>query len=173
LLIFSYLKADVKSEFFNFLKNKNYENACRVGKKVILSNEKDEKLISLVAKSCLMCDYIHGSTLAQYKLRKTEEGRSDAVAFSSVLLQKKLVYQFMYDDTDISSFSLPIINHPLSYTFVAIRDKSYKLVSKSPKVIEFKVKEDLYKVFIDKNDKGRVIIEITDQNNNTQRRRYI
>jgi hypothetical protein len=79
----------------------------------------------------------------------------------------------MYDDTDISSFSLPIINHPLSHTFVAIRDKSYKLVSKSPKVIEFKVKEDLYKVFIDKNDKGRVIIEITDQNNNTQRRRYI
>jgi hypothetical protein len=173
LLFFSHVDADVYNDFSKHLKNKDYTNACRVGKKIIYSKEENEKLISKAAKVCLKSDFIYGLSVAQFKLRKTKEGRADAVAFSSIVLQKKLIYQFMYDNTDISSFALPIVNHPLSHTFVAIRDRSYTLVSANPKVIEFKKDDKKYKVFVDKADKGRVIIEITDSNNKKERRRYI
>lgn len=173
LLIFSFLKADKHAEFSKYLKIKDYQNACSVGKNIIISGEKNEKLISLIAKTCLKCDYIYGLSIAQHRLRKTKEARSDAVAFSSIVLQKKLIYQFMYDNTDISTFALPIVDHPLSHTFVAIRDKKYTLISENPKIIKFQHQKNVYKVFIDKYDKGRVIIEITDSNNNKERRRYI
>lgn len=173
MFILTYLMGDKHTQFSIYIKKNDYENACRVGNKIIRSNEQDQKLISLIGKACLKCDYIHGLSLAQYKLRETKEARSDAAAFSSIVLQKKLIYQFMYDDIDISTFYLPVVDHPLSHTFVAIRDKKYTKVSDKPKIIKFKLSDKRYKVFIDKHDKGRVIIEITDSNNNKERRRYI
>ena len=162
LLFFVYIKADVTYDFLNHLKKENYEKACQVGKNIVSSPKADEKLISLVAQSCLKCDYIYALSAAQYRLRESKDGRADAVAFSSIILQKKLIYQFMYDDTNISTMFLPVIEHPLSHTFVAIRDGNFSVVSKNPKIITFKKDDKHYRVFIDKADKGRVIIEIRD-----------
>jgi hypothetical protein len=172
LLLFSTVYADKYNRFLKHLNDKNYEQACRVGKQIIYADEKDEKLLSLIAQSCLKCDYIYALSMVQHRLRKTKQTRADASAFSSVVLQKKLIYQFMYDDTDISTLALPVVDHPLSHTFVAIRDKNYKLLSKHPKIISFKNGNKNYKVYIDQNDMGRIIIEITDENNNKQRRKY-
>ncbi len=172
LLIFSTVYADKYNKFLKHLNDKNYEKACRVGKQIIYADEKDEKLLSLIAQSCLKCDYIYALSMVQHRLRKSKQTRADASAFSSVVLQKKLIYQFMYDDTDISTLALPIVEHPLSHTFVAIRDGNYKLLSKKPKVITFKKDKENYKVYIDKKDEGRVIIEITDSHKKTTRRKY-
>jgi len=172
LLLFSTLYADKYNKFLKHLNDKNYEKACRVGKQIIYAQEKDEKLLSLIAQSCLKVDYIYALSMVQHRLRKTKETRADASAFASVILQKKLIYQFMYDDVDISTLALPIVEHPLSYTFVAIRDGNYKVISKKPKIITFEKDNSKYKVYIDKKDSGRVIIEITDAKNKKQRRKY-
>ena len=172
LVIFSTVYGDKYNQFLKHLNDKNYEKACRVGKAIVYAHETDEKLLSLIAQSCLKVDYIYALSMVQHRLRKTKETRADASAFTSIILQKKLIYQFMYDNTDISTFALPIVEHPLSYTFVAIRDGNYKLISKKPKVITFNKNNKKYKVYIDKKDAGRVIIEIIDAKNHKQRRKY-
>jgi len=172
LLIFSVVHADKYNQFLKHLNDKNYEKACKVGKQIIYADEKDEKLLSLIAQSCLKCDYIYALSMVQHRLRKSKQTRADASAFSSVVLQKKLIYQFMYDDADISTLALPVVDHPLSHTFVAIRDGNYKVISKHPKVITFRRDSKKYKIYINKRDEGRVIIEISDTNKKTQKRKY-
>ena len=171
-LIVGTVYADKYNQFLKHLNDKNYEKACRVGKTIIYDDEKDEKLLSLIAQSCLKCDYIYALSMVQHRLRKSKQTRADASVFASIILQKKLIYQFMYDDTDISTLALPIVEHPLSYTFIAIRDGNYKVLSKHPKIISFKKDSKTYEVYIDKKDAGRVVIKITDSNNKTQRRKY-
>ena len=171
-ILFATIYADRHNEFLRHLNNKSYEKACRVGKKIIYAGEKNEELLSSIAQSCMKCDYIYALSMVQYRLRQSKQTRADASAFASVVLQKKLIYQFMYDDTDISTLALPVVDHPLSHTFVAIRNGSYKVLSKKPKVITFKKNDETYKVYIDKNDEGRVIIEIKDAKNRVQRRKF-
>ena len=177
LLILSILGASLSAnsytDFKKYLKNEDYMKACIAGKKIFLKNERDEKLLSAVGKACLKADYIYVSTIVQSRLRSTKNARINAVIFASTLLQKRLIYQFMYDNTDISTLGLPISDHPLSYTFVAIRDKSYTLVSASPKIIRFKKDDKTYKVYIDFQEKGRIIIEETGKDNKTITHRYL
>ena len=167
------LYANVYTDFRNYLGNENYMKACIAGKKIFLQNERDEKLLSAIGQACLKADYIYVSTIVQSRLRTTKDARNNAVVFASTLLQKRLIYQFMYDDTDISTLGLPVSEHPLSYTFVAIRDKSYTVVSASPKIIKFKKDDKEYKVYINFQEKGRVIIEETTKNNKTITHRYL
>lgn len=168
----TFVQADIYKAFANALDANNSKLACSIGKKIVFLGEKDEKLLSAIAQVCLKEDWLLTTTVIQSRLRKTKDSRANATILASLELQKKLIYQFMYDNTDISTFYLPVTNHPLSYVFSAIRDGKYKLVSKNPKIISFKCKNLNYKVYIDKNDKGRVIIEITDPDGKKQKRRY-
>ncbi|MEO1954231.1 MAG: hypothetical protein ABGW74_05970 [Campylobacterales bacterium] len=170
LLLISVVQADKYNRFLKYLNDENYPKACRVGKQIIYAQEKDEKLLSLIAQSCLKADYIYALSMVQHRLRKTKETRADASAFASVVLQKKLIYQFMYDDTDISTLALPVVEHILSYTFTAIRDGKYKVLSKHPKVITFKKDDITYKVYIDKKDMGRIVIESITPNHKEKRK---
>ena len=167
------LSAGDVSDFYHHFKHKHYKKACSAGRKVVFNNKADEKLTSLIAKSCLKADFIDTLGVMQSKLRKTPDARMNAVVLSSVLLQKRLIFQVMYDDVDISSFALPIIDHPISDTFVAFRDKSYKVISKKPKIIKFKHKNKDYRVYIDYENKGRIVIEVTDKNHKTTIHRYL
>ena len=165
--------ADNYSEFSKHLKKQEYVKACISGKNIFSNNERDEKTLSLIGQVCLKADYIDTAATLQSRLRGTKEARVNAVIFSSIVLQKRLIYQFMYDNTDISSLALPISEHPLSHTFIAIRDKKFKLLRSSPKMIEFDVYQEHYLVYIDKVDRGRVVIEITDVNNKKTVHRYL
>lgn len=162
---FSY--GDVYGDFYNYVNKQKYVSACKIGQKIISLNERDEKFLSVVGEICLKADYIDTGATIQSRLRKTKEARINAVILSSVLLQKRLIYQFMYDNTDISTLALPVSDHPLSHTFVAIRDGKYKLISKKPKIIKFERNNATYKVYIDFNDRGRIVIEITNKNKKT------
>ena len=158
------LSANTYKDFYYNLKHRNYEKACNIGRDIVFHNKVDEKLTSLIAKACLKGDFIDTLGVIQSKLRETSTSRMNSVVLSSVILQKRLIIQFMYDDVDISSFALPVIDHPLSHTFVAIRDKNYKLISKTPKIIEFENGESRYRVYIDYTSKGRVVIEVKNKN---------
>lgn len=167
------LDANVYDDFYRDLKNKNYFQACISGKKIFNKNERDEKLLSVIGQTCLKADYIYVAAMIQSRLRESKDARNNAVVFSSIVLQKRLIYQFMHDNIDISTLALPISDHPLSHTFIAIRDKSYTLSSASPKIISFKKDGKKYKVYIDFKAKGRVIIEETDSKNKTITHRYL
>jgi len=173
LLLSTTSYANPYSDFSKNMLEGNYVKACKDGKKIISSNEKDEKIIITIGQVCLKADYIDTIGVIQSRLRDTKEARENSVIFSAMLLEKRLIYQFMYDDTDISTLALPVTNHPLSKTFIAIRDKNYKVISTSPKVITFKDGYDSYKVYIDTKQKGRIIIEITSKDNKISKHRYL
>jgi len=173
LVIVTSLSASNYDDFFREYQKNNFTRACKIGKKIYSHNERDEKLLSVIGKACLKADYISTVGTIQSRLRTTKEARVNSVIFSTVVLQKRLIYQFMYDGTDISTLALPVFDHPLSHTFVAIRDKDYKVTSTSPKTIEFDVGDEHYKVYIDKNDSGRIVIEVKDKNNKITTHRYL
>lgn len=160
-------------DFFREYKANNFIRACKIGKKIYSHNERDEKLLSVIGKTCLKADYISTVGTIQSRLRTTKEARVNSVIFSTVVLQKRLIYQFMYDDADITTLALPVFDHPLSHTFVAIRDKNYKITSTSPKTIEFNVGDEHYRVYIDRDDSGRIVIEVKDKNNKITTHRYL
>jgi hypothetical protein len=167
------LSANNYSDFNKYLKEKNFAKACKSGKKLVfVDNISDEKQISKIALSCLNADYINILGSLQIKLRGSKEARTNATILSSILLQKRLIYQVMFDNADISSIFLPIIDHPLSHTFVALRDKNYKLISTSPKVVSFDVGRKKYKVYIEDSKKSRIIIEIRDEDNSIEEHKY-
>ncbi len=174
LLSFSLLlQADLYDDFSQHMKDKEYKKACDAGRTIFFNLERDEKFIALIGQACLKADSINTLAIIQSRLRNSESGRQNAALFSSLLLQKRLIYQFMYDNTDISTLALPIGEHPLSHAFVSIRDNSYKLISKQPKVIEFTHKDKHYKLYIDTKKRGRITIEVKDKNNKIKTHRYM
>ncbi len=160
------------TDFSKAYKAKEYIKACQIGKK-IFTYERDEKFLSLIGHACLQADYIDTLAIIQSRLRSSAEARENAVVFASILLQKRLIYQYMYDNTDLSRLSLPIGKHPLSYAFVAIRDGNITLTSRTPKVIEFQHDGIRYKLYIDRQQKGKVIIEAHHTDNTTTIHRYL
>lgn len=173
IFLFINLQADNYKEFYEHLENDNHAQACLIGKRLVYQDSLyDENLVSKVANSCLKSDYINILGSFQSKLTKSEEARTNSVIISSIILQKRLLYQFMHDNADISNFNLPLIDHPLSHAFIAIRDKEYKLISKSPKSISFDADGNHYRVYIQKTPNRRIVIEIKDKNNNIEEHRY-
>jgi hypothetical protein len=167
------LSAGNYDDFKKYLQNEAFGEACKSGKKLVFDDGvNDENEISKIALSCLKADYINILGSLQIKLRKSKEARVNAVILSSILLQKRLIYQAIFDDVDISSISLPVIDHPLSHTFIALRDKNYKVLSHTPKVIAFNAGEKSYRVFIEESKKSRIVIEVKDKNNNIEEHKY-
>lgn len=165
--------ADIYANFNKHLEQKLYFKACIDGKNIFLQGEQNQELLSTIGQACLRADYIYVLAMLQSRLRDSKDARNNAVVFSSIVLQKRLIYQFMYDDADISSLGLPVIDHPLSHAFVAMRDAEYTLLSESPKVIAFTKGEKNYKVYIDFKERGRVIIEEQSPNAKTITHRYL
>jgi hypothetical protein len=172
-LSFLLLHADLYEDFSLSMKAKEYEKACQIGKTLFYRQERDQKFLALVGQACLKADYIDTLAMIQSRLRESEYARQNAALFSSIVLQKRLIYQFMYDDTDISSLALPISDHPLSVAFVAIRNKTFTLTSQTPKIIEFSQDDKTYKLYIDNQKNGRITIEIKDKDNNIEIHRYL
>jgi hypothetical protein len=150
----------------------DYKKACQIGKKIVYGGERDEKILSLIGVACMRADYIDMLSIIQSRLYQSEKARKNATVFSSLILQKRLIYQFLYDDVDLSTLALPISNHPLSKTFVAIRDKEYTTLHVKPKMIEFKDADNLYRVYIDYTKSGKVAIDITLSDGTIQQHRY-
>lgn len=165
--------ADIYADFNKHLKAQEYFAACKDGKSIYLKGENNQEILSAIGEVCLKADYIYVLAMIQNRLRTSKDARNNSVIFSSIVLQKRLIYQFMYDNVDISTLALPVIEHPLSYAFVAIRDKEYRVISETPKIITFDRESKNYKVYIDFKAKGRVIIEEYSPDAKTITHRYL
>ncbi len=174
-LLTASLFASEYSEFSKFYKQNTYESykkACQIGKQLFYKNEKDEKLLAIIGMACLRADYIDTLGMIQSRLIFTEQARQSASIFSSILLQKRLLIQFLQDDIDISTLALPITNHPISISFVKLRDGDYTLESKNPKRVSFSDNEMKYTLYIDKTKNGKMAIDILLKDGTIEKHRY-
>ena len=130
------LEARDISSYIKDFKAKKYNKVCEKGSKLYYGGYTDENFVSLVGISCAKVDRINILGMLQRSLVNTPSSRENSSYFSSLILQKRLIYQFMIDDLDISHLKLPTSTHVLSRVFEQLSRKQYKILSSSPKLIE-------------------------------------
>lgn len=172
LLAFS-LYADTKEELLYLFQNKQYEEACNLGFKNFSDNSKDEEYVSLCSFACLNIDYIDRLSVAITTLRYSKEARANASYFSTILLQKKLLYHAMLDGYDISSLNLPKTDYVLSKVFDLYIKKTN---GEKKKYYIFEDEENAalkYKLYVLKDGKiDKVVIEEFYNSVSTQKHIY-
>jgi len=157
---FSYNKDEIVKDY----ENKNYKKVCIYG---TVANSKDETILSLIADACLKIDSINPLGTIIKRLVSTPKYRENASYFATILLQKKLIYQFMNDDIDLSGMRLPRTSYVLSVVFENLVKKNYKVIEKKTKRIKIVLKDVTYilwrssdkpvKIYLDKYKDGILI----------------
>ncbi|NPA11536.1 MAG: hypothetical protein GXO62_04765 [Epsilonproteobacteria bacterium] len=115
-----FLRADIIDDF----KNAKYESICT--KANIFKYLKNENLLSIVGISCVKSDRLYLLPLLLNNLKHTKAGRINNIFFNTVLLQKRLLYSYMFDNFDISPFDFPKTPYILSDIFTALKNGEYK-----------------------------------------------
>ncbi len=142
LLLLSFLGASGYDKLFENYKKGNYKKVCFDGKKILKG--KPSSFLSLVGYACTQEDNIYILYDIVKKLKKTEADRENASYFATLILEKKLIYQFMMDGIDLSNLLMPKTDHILSRVFDKLSQKSYKLLDKSNNKIEIQDGEYRY-----------------------------
>jgi len=130
------LEARDISSFIEDFKAQKYNKVCEKGSRLYYGGYTDENFVSLVGISCAKVDRINVLGMFQRSLVGSEASRENASYFSTLILQKRLIYQFMIDDVDLSDLKLPTSTHLLSRVFGYLSDGKYKVLSSSAKLLE-------------------------------------
>ncbi len=113
-------------KLLNYYKAKNYKKTCRYAKTAL--SKLDNSFLSIVGDACAKEDDINILGIIVAKLNKTKSDRVNASYFATLILEKKLLYQFMNDGLDLSGLVLPKTEHILSRVFEKITQKRYKVI---------------------------------------------
>jgi hypothetical protein len=155
------LYADIKHDMFNLYKNEKYKEACKLGFKNFREYRQSEEYVTLYAFACLNSDYIDRLSIPIVALKYSKESRANSAYFSTILLQKKLLYRALVDNYNLSELNLPTTEHILSKIF----DLYVRLGEHKPKDFyifdDTEDKELKYKLYLKKNDKlSKIVVEV-------------
>jgi len=147
------------SSFIKDFKAKKYNKVCEKGSKLYYGGYTDENFVSLVGISCAKVDRINILGMLQRSLVNTAASRENASYFSTLILQKRLIYQFMIDDLDLSHLKLPTSSHLLSRVFEQLSNKNYTLLSSTPKLIEINANGRKFILSVSDDSPKKVLID--------------
>jgi len=164
ILIFVFAVFGYASIVDDYISEK-YEKICTF--KNIHDYRNDEKALSIIGVSCVKLDNIYMLSYLINKLKKTDFGRKNAIYFLTILMQKKLLYSYLFDNMPLNSFNLPLTDYVLSYVFEKIKNKEFQ---KQDGVIIIKGAKEgvVYKVY--KNEDKMYLDEY--MNDNLTKRRW-
>ena len=152
IFLFSF---NIKNEYLAH----HYKAVCMYGVEHFQEIKKDENLLSLIGLSCVKNDSFIYLPHIINNLKHTKEARDNSVYFSLLFMEKKLLYSYIMDNTDMSYYRFPLINHPLSIVFNNITNKNFK---KEGNKIIIHYKNKTYKVY--KNNEAKVFIDVYQNN---------
>lgn len=141
---------DNLTSFLHAYKIGNADLTCSYGRKLYRTNIRDENILIAIGQACAKVDFIDFIGVLQQRLGNSPESRKAAVYFSSLLLQKRLISQFMYEDIDISKYAIPVTDHILSKVYESIKNGDYTTVSHDPKHIQIGTPDEFLDVYVDK-----------------------
>ncbi|PHR54920.1 MAG: hypothetical protein COA44_12025 [Arcobacter sp.] len=147
------------SSFINDFKAKKYNKVCDKGSRVYYGGYTDENFVSLVGISCAKVDRINILGMFQRSLVLSESSRENSSYFSTLILQKRLIYQFMIDDLDLSYLKLPSSSHLLSRVFEPLSNNKYQVLSRSPKLVEVHTDKRKYILSVSDDIPKKVLID--------------
>lgn len=126
-LLNSYLYCEIEIEDVKALYNsKLFNRVCTIEVRDLLIETNDENIAYLYGRSCLNMDKINELIIPIAILYKTKESRENAVYFSTILFQKKLLYRALIDNVNIENINLPKTNYILSIIYDKFKNKEYK-----------------------------------------------
>ncbi len=111
--------------------NKKFSKVCTKSGEIYQNYKSNEEFLNIFAASCLNSDMINRMVLPIIKLYKTKKARENAVYFSTILFEKKLLYYALSDDIDISYVNLPKTDYILSRIFDKFVKGEYDLRNSS------------------------------------------
>ncbi len=111
---------------------------CSFWSELVVADEKDENIFTAVGDACAKEDSINSLCNVIRHLVTTKEHRESGSYFATLVLQKKLIYQFMLDGINLQDLRLPKTDHLLSRVFEELARGNYtiddakKVVIKTP-----------------------------------------
>lgn len=139
-------------------KNKEYEKICKIEN---INSTRDEKILSLIGISCVKSDNLYLLPYIVRKLKYTKVARLNSIYFSTIYLQKKLLYSYFFDNFNLDSFELPDSDYILSHVFYKIKRNEYKrigdfyIINYKDEVIKVYKKNN--KLFVDEYKNNKLI----------------
>jgi hypothetical protein len=140
--------------------DRDFKTVCQDGMRKYDGGNRDEDFLGMVGVACAEIDYINPLAVLQKSLRSTKAGRNNASYFATLILQKKLLYQFMIDDVDLGYLRVPDTNHILSIVFKYLVLKQYKVISENPKSLEIEDGDRKIKLNVSNDNPQKVIVDI-------------
>ena len=173
-LFSSLLLSSNLSEIYKFYENQEYEKGCRHGAKHYSKNINNENYLTFYGLSCLETNSISHLAQAMVKLGRTKELRETASYFATILLQKQLLKQFLFDGKELNNLKLPKTEFVLSRIFNLFVKKEYRVEEDTYILIDSNKKDIRYEVYIkeSKQSKNYMIIDIYQNDKFTKRYQY-
>ena len=143
---------------------KKYKDVCLKSAYLYKKSERNEKILSIIGDACAKSDYINPLGYIVRRLVSTPQYRQNGSYFATLILQKKLIYQYMHDKIDLKNLRLPRTDHVLSIVFENLVQKKFHI--RDGKIIinnngvEYRVwlgKEKLKVVYIFEYKDGKLV----------------
>jgi len=144
---------------------RNYEKVCSNGSGLLLKNEKNENILTAIGDACAKIDAINPLGNVVKNLITTPENRESGSYFATLVLQKKLIYQFMHDGINLKELRLPRTEHVLSRVFEELAKGNYttkenkvEVVTPAMDYLLWLSNDEPKKVYIDELKNGQLIL---------------
>jgi len=164
------------STLYKLYEKQEYEKACDYAVKNFYKkrNKNSEQYMTLYGLSCLETNKIDRIATPMLRLKMTKDARSNASYFSTILLQKKLLFQALVDNVQLTDLHLPHTDFIISKLFKSFINKEYTLKDGVYSFKDKKKKDTKYQLYIEKNKKSEnfMIIDIYKDDKFTHRYRY-
>ncbi len=147
---------------------KDMDLACEKGRSLYRANIRDESILIAAGHACSAVDYIDFVGVLQQRLGFSEESRKAAVYFSTLVLKKRLISQYMHEGTDLKLYTLPNTDHILSRVYEGIRNEKFTLVSVQPKHLRIGNDKDYIDIFV----KKKIHVDVYQNGQKIQEHRY-
>jgi len=172
----SFLFSSNLSSLYKQYEKQEYQKACDYGRKYLFKNANidNEKYLTLYGLSCLETDKIERISIPMIHLKTTKNFRANASYFSTILLQKNLLFQALIDKKSIKDLHLPTTTFVLSKIFNLFIEEKF-IMSNGVYKFEDNTKESVkYQLYIEETtkDKKYMIIDIYKDEKFTHRYRY-
>jgi len=172
----SFLFSSNLSTLYKQYEKQEYAKACDYGRKYLFKNFNinNEKYLTLYGLSCLETDKIERISIPMTHLKSTKNFRANASYFSTILLQKYLLFQALTDKKSIKDLNLPTTTFVLSKVFDLFIEDDFVEKNGVYKLQDSEKENVKYQLYIEetKKDKKFMIIDIYKDDKFTHRYRY-
>jgi hypothetical protein len=164
------------STLYKLYEKQAYLKACDYAVKHFYKkrNKNSDQYMTLYGLSCLETDKIYRIATPMLRLKSTKDARENSAYFSTILLQKKLLFQALVDKISLKNLHLPNTTFILSRIFTDFVNEEYVLKDDVYTFKDAKKKEMKYQLYIQENKKKEkhMIIDVYEDDKFTHRYRY-